>query len=61
MTTSELKRCLRKNGCYKVHEGGNHEKWYSPASGKHFMIDRHDTKQLPTGTLNSILKDAGLK
>ena len=30
MRYSELKRLLRKNGCYKTSEGARHEEWYSP-------------------------------
>ena len=29
MRTGELKKKLRKAGCYKIREGGNHEIWYS--------------------------------
>ncbi|MDE5884878.1 MAG: type II toxin-antitoxin system HicA family toxin [Oscillospiraceae bacterium] len=61
MKTSELKRILKKGGCYKIREGGNHEVWYSPKTGKQFTVDRHDSKEIATGTANRILKDAGLK
>ncbi|MDE7122182.1 MAG: type II toxin-antitoxin system HicA family toxin [Oscillospiraceae bacterium] len=61
MRTSELKRMLKKAGCRKVEEGKKHEKWYSPITGKYFRVDRHDGQQVDTGTLHSILKDAGLK
>ena len=33
MKTSELKKLLEANGCRKVDEGGNHEKWFSPVIG----------------------------
>lgn len=61
MKTSELKRLLRKAGCYKKMEGGNHELWYSPATGKTFPVPRHDAKEIARGTLEKIMKDAGLK
>lgn len=61
MKTSELKKILRKAGCYKVSEGGRHEKWYSPITGNYFMIDRHKSQEIAKGTANGILKDAGLK
>lgn len=61
MKTSELKKFLEKNGCYLDEQGHRHGWWYSPISGKHFAIPRHDAKEIPTGTLNRILKDAGLK
>lgn len=61
MKTSELKRILKKGGCYKIREGANHEVWYSPKTGKQFTVDRHGSKEIATGTANRILKDAGLK
>lgn len=61
MKYSELKRMLRKAGCYKVSEGKKHEKWYSPITGKKFPVGRHDHEEVKPGTLDSILTDAGLK
>ncbi len=61
MKTSELKKILEEHGCRKIGEGGNHEKWFSPITGKHFQVWRHSSKEMPRGTLNKILKDAGLK
>ena len=61
MKVSELKRMLRENGCYFVKDGGEHEMWFSPISGKKLRVPRHDAKELPTGTKNRILKDAGLR
>ena len=61
MKVSELKRMLKENGCYFVKDGGEHEMWFSPISGKKLRVPRHDAKELPTGTKNRILKDAGLR
>ena len=61
MRYGELKRKLRKAGCYKVKDEKKHEKWYSPTTGKYFRVGRHDGPQVAPGTLDSILKDAGLK
>ena len=58
---SELKKKLRKSGCYKIREGGNHEIWYSPKTETAFSVGRHDGQEIATGTANKILKDAGLK
>ena len=54
-------RKLRKAGCYKIREGGNHEIWYSPKTETAFSVGRHDGQEIATGTANKILKDAGLK
>ena len=61
MKGSELKIKLRKAGCCKVNEDSNHERWFSPITKKHFWVPRHNSKEIAAGTLNKILKDAGLK
>lgn len=61
MRYGELKKKLRKAGCYIIREGGNHEIWYSPQTKESFPVGRHDGEEVKTGTLNSILKAAGLK
>lgn len=43
-----------------IEHGKEHDKWYSPVTGRTFMVPRHSSKELATGTANSILKDAGL-
>lgn len=58
---SELEKMLRKAGCQINHEGGSHEIWYSPITGKQFTVSRHKTQEVPAGTLKSIKKAAGLK
>ena len=60
MTYSELKRLLRYNGCKKDSEGKNHEIWYSPISDRFFPVGRHTSEEVPNGTLNAILKQAGI-
>jgi len=56
--TPEVKKLLSESGCYFQRQGkGDHELWYSPISGKSFVVDyciksRH--------TANGILKQAGL-
>ena len=61
MKYGELKRLLKKNGCRLENEGSKHEMWYSPKTGLYFPVGRHDSEDCPKGTLNSILRDAGLK
>jgi len=58
---SELKKLLKKYGCYKYREGGPHEHWYSPITDLIFPVGRHNTEDVKIKTLNSILKDAGIK
>ncbi len=61
MKASELMRLLKARGCYFLKEGGEHETWYSPLTGKKLRIPRHPSKEIPSGTAERILKDAGLK
>jgi len=61
MTFGELKRFLKKNGCYFHHQGSRHEIWENPKTGKQFPVGRHDSKEVRSGTLQSIKKDAGLE
>lgn len=61
MNYKELKKQLKKIGCYKDHEGGRHEMWYSPVTGKIFPVSRHNQQEVASGTLKSIKADAGLK
>ena len=57
--TSELIKLLKKAGCTYVRDGGNHGIWYSPITGKTFPVWYHN-KEIPTGTLNKIKKEAGI-
>jgi predicted RNA binding protein YcfA (HicA-like mRNA interferase family) len=60
MTAKELKRKLIAAG-WTITEGGGHEQAKHPDKpGVKIAIHRH-TGDIPTGTLNKILKDAGLK
>ena len=60
MKTQELLKMLKKVKCELVRSGSRHDIWYSPVTDKQFAVPRHKA-EIPTGTLNNILKDAGLK
>lgn len=59
MKTSELRKILKKHGCTLSCHGKRHNLWYSPITGKIFPVPRHSSKEIPTGTYESIRKDAG--
>lgn len=59
MKTSEMIKLLKKAGCIKVRDGGNHEIWYSPITKKQFPVWHHN-KEIPTGTAEKIKKEAGV-
>jgi predicted RNA binding protein YcfA (HicA-like mRNA interferase family) len=61
MTPDELKRKLAKNG-WAIDEGRNHSQATHPdRPGLKIPIPRHKGRDIPKGTLNEILKAAGLK
>ena len=60
MKTQELLKLLKKNGCSVLRNGSRHDIWYSNITSKQFSVPRHKA-EIPTGTLNNILKDAGIK
>ena len=61
MRYSELKRKLRRFGCNYQSEGGRHEMWYSPITGKIFPVGRHNSEDVKSGTLRQIEKESGVK
>ena len=62
MKVSELiKKISNDKRCYFIEHGKEHDKWHSEITGRDFMIPRHPSKEIPTGTVNRILKDAGLR
>ncbi|MCI1958588.1 MAG: type II toxin-antitoxin system HicA family toxin [Clostridia bacterium] len=59
MKTQELIKKLKKNGCYILRNGKKHDIWYSEKTNKQFPVPRHK-QEIATGTLKSIMEDAGL-
>jgi len=60
MKTSELLKLLKRNGIKLIRHGKNHNIHHSPITGEDFPVPRHKD-EISKGTLNSILKSAGLK
>ena len=61
MKTSELLKILKQIGCKLSRHGSNHDIWYSPKTGESEKIWRHPSKEVPTGTVEKILKKMGAK
>ena len=61
MKRGELERILRAEGCYPLNTGKKHDKWYSPKTGLLVLLPRHEARDIPIGTVNVILKKAGIK
>ena len=60
MKFSELYRLLEENGWQKK-KGKKHTKYVHPDFSKPVPVGRHPSKEVPTGTLEAILREAGLK
>ena len=60
MTAKELKRKLKADG-WIIKQGTNHEIALHPNKPGAFVPIHRHTGDIPTGTLNQILKDTGLK
>ena len=59
MKPRELIRLLEKNGYVFIRQSGSHAIYKKPGT-KIIVVPIH-SKDIPKGTLNGILKDAGLK
>lgn len=60
MKSTDLIKELTAAGCeLKRHNGGSHQIWWSPVTGKTFPVP-HPKKDLPPGTVRSIKKLAGI-
>lgn len=60
MKVSELKKLLKQHGCYELSHGKEHDVWLSPATNARLRIPRHQSKEIAPGTLNTLLKQAGI-
>lgn len=64
MKFNELYKLLESRGWQKEKgekSGGKHKKYVHPDFKNPIPVGRHPGKEVPTGTLNTILKAAGLK
>ena len=60
MKQSELLKLFRKYGIKLQQHGKRHDLYYSPITNKTIPIPRH-AKEIATGTLKNIKKDAGIE
>lgn len=60
MKFSELERLLEKDGWY-VKTSGKHKKYVHDTKSGFIPVGKHKSQEVPKGTLDSILKKAGLK
>lgn len=61
MTAREILKILRNDGWYEVDQDGSHKQPKHPAKPGKITAAVHAGKDIAPGTLNNILKQAGLK
>lgn len=61
MTAREILRILHQDGWYEVDQDGSHLQFKHPTKPGKVTVAVHSKKDIPLKTLNSILKQAGLK
>jgi len=61
MTFAELVRLLRAHGFGLRRQKGSKQLYGKAGFGGGIQVDFHGKKEVPTGTINKILKDAGIK
>ncbi len=60
MTSAEFKRWLKRQGViFSTYGKGSHQRAY--LNGKVTIFPNHPSKEIPTGTVNAIKRDLGLK
>lgn len=59
-TVSEVTRILSYHGFEKVSQKGSHQKWKNFNTGYQVIVPFHKGKELPIGTLKSIMEGSGL-
>jgi predicted RNA binding protein YcfA (HicA-like mRNA interferase family) len=61
MNAKELIKLLEQNGWYEARCRGSHRIFKHPEMSHAIPVAFHGSKDIPPGTLNKILKAAGLK
>jgi predicted RNA binding protein YcfA (HicA-like mRNA interferase family) len=61
MTARDVLKILHQDGWYDVDQDGSHVQLKHPTKPGKVTVPKHSKKDIPPGTLNSILKQAGLK
>jgi predicted RNA binding protein YcfA (HicA-like mRNA interferase family) len=61
MKVSELLRLIEKDGWFMVRQRGSHRQFHHPSKSGTVTVAGKPSIDVPRGTLNSLLKQAGLK
>ena len=60
LTASEVTRILEHHNFVLISQHGSHQKWRNPQTRKQVIVPYHKGKQLPLGTLGSIIDGTGI-
>mgnify|MGYP006309544015 CR=1 FL=1 len=60
LTENEVIKILSSHGFEKISQKGSHQKWKNVATGYQVIVPFHKGKQLPIGTLKSIIEGSKL-
>ena len=58
MTAREVETLLRRHGFRAISQKGSHRKWRHAESGLQVIVPQHRGRQLPLGTLRTIMVSA---
>jgi predicted RNA binding protein YcfA (HicA-like mRNA interferase family) len=61
MKSSELIRKFEKGGWVQVRQSGSHKIFKNPTNELTISVPSHGSKEVPTGLVKKLLKQAGLK
>jgi predicted RNA binding protein YcfA (HicA-like mRNA interferase family) len=61
MKVNELIRLIESNGWVQARQRGSHRQFKHPAKPGTVTVSGNSSVEVPPGTLNSVLKQAGLK
>ncbi len=61
MKVRDIIKLLEKDGCFLKQTRGSHRQYKHPTKTGRVTLPGHPSDDLPPGTLNSVLKQAGLK
>ena len=60
LKASEVIKILQKHGFNLISQRGSHQKWRNNNTGKQVIVPYHKGKQLPLGTIKSIIEGSGI-
>jgi len=60
LKATEVEKVLRKNNFSLISQKGSHKKWKNQITGHQVIVPFHKGKDLPIGTLMSIVNGSGL-